>query len=62
MEKMTVDVIRDKTNIDVVGSWSFVGGSDKVRVHWDEIVVRSVAIRYRHEMVHYSKWFVDWMQ
>lgn len=59
MENMTVDVIGDKTNIDVVRSRSFVGGSDQVRVHWDEIVVRSVAIRYRHEMVHYSKWCVD---
>jgi hypothetical protein len=54
MEVMTVDLIGDKTDVDVIGSGSFVGIPEDGGVHLEEIGLGSVPImHYRHEMIHF---------
>jgi hypothetical protein len=56
MEVMTVDLIRDKTDVDVIGSGSFVGIPENGGVHLEDIGLGSVPImHYRHEMIHFLK-------
>jgi hypothetical protein len=55
MEVMTVNLTRDKTDVDVIGSGSFVGVPENVGVHLDEIGLGSVPImNSRHEMIHFG--------
>jgi hypothetical protein len=56
MEVMTVDLIGDKTDVDVIGRGSFVGIPENGGVHLEEIGLGSVPIMHcRHEMIHFWK-------